>query len=100
MAETVASGDTEMDFFGQAFFQNLALGYTDKVPGPAGLAAGIYAKRAGLECVVLENGVPGGQVLTSPNIEKTYLTLTTLLRARSDRYFSGITAEKLRPQMV
>lgn len=37
--------------------------------GPAGLAAGIYAKRAGLECVVLEKGVPGGQVLTSPNIE-------------------------------
>jgi len=37
--------------------------------GPAGLAAGIYAKRAGLECVILEKGVPGGQVLTSPNIE-------------------------------
>src|SRR4030066_2519839 len=37
--------------------------------GPAGLAAGIYAKRAGLECVILEKGVPGGQVITSPNIE-------------------------------
>jgi thioredoxin reductase (NADPH) len=37
--------------------------------GPAGLSAGIYAKRAGLECIVLEKGVPGGQVLTSPNIE-------------------------------
>jgi len=37
--------------------------------GPAGLAAGIYAKRAGLECIILEKGVPGGQVLTSPNIE-------------------------------
>jgi len=37
--------------------------------GPAGLAAGIYAKRAGLECVILEKGVPGGQVLTSPTIE-------------------------------
>ncbi|MGQ9588243.1 MAG: thioredoxin-disulfide reductase [Thermoplasmata archaeon] len=37
--------------------------------GPAGLSAGIYAKRAGLECVILEKGVPGGQVLTSPNIE-------------------------------
>lgn len=37
--------------------------------GPAGLAAGIYAKRAGLSCVVLEKGVPGGQVLTSPMIE-------------------------------
>ena len=37
--------------------------------GPAGLSAGIYAKRAGLECVVLEKGVPGGQVLTTPLIE-------------------------------
>ena len=37
--------------------------------GPAGLAAGIYARRAGLNCVILEKGVPGGQVLTSPIIE-------------------------------
>jgi thioredoxin reductase (NADPH) len=37
--------------------------------GPAGLAAGIYARRAGLSCAVLEKGVPGGQVLTSPMIE-------------------------------
>jgi len=37
--------------------------------GPAGMAAGIYARRAGLEAVILEKGVPGGQVLTSPNIE-------------------------------
>ena len=37
--------------------------------GPAGLSAGIYARRAGLEAVILEKGVPGGQVLTSPNIE-------------------------------
>jgi thioredoxin reductase (NADPH) len=37
--------------------------------GPAGLSAGIYARRAGLNCVILEKGVPGGQVLTSPMIE-------------------------------
>jgi thioredoxin reductase (NADPH) len=37
--------------------------------GPAGLAAGIYAARAGLQCVILEKGVAGGQVLTSPSIE-------------------------------
>jgi thioredoxin reductase (NADPH) len=37
--------------------------------GPAGLSAGIYAKRAGLESIILEKGVPGGQVLTSPSIE-------------------------------
>lgn len=37
--------------------------------GPAGLSAGIYARRAGMSCIVLEKGVPGGQVLTSPKIE-------------------------------
>ena len=37
--------------------------------GPAGLSAGIYASRAGLECDILEKGVPGGQVITSPMIE-------------------------------
>jgi thioredoxin reductase (NADPH) len=37
--------------------------------GPAGLSAGIYASRAGLDCVIFEKGVPGGQVLTSPTIE-------------------------------
>ena len=37
--------------------------------GPAGLSAGIYARRAGLTSVILEKGVPGGQVLTSPKIE-------------------------------
>lgn len=37
--------------------------------GPAGMSAGIYAARAGLDCVILEKGVAGGQVLTSPNIE-------------------------------
>lgn len=33
------------------------------------MSAGIYARRAGLSCVILEKGVPGGQVLTSPMIE-------------------------------
>lgn len=37
--------------------------------GPAGLSAGIYARRVGLEAIILEKGVPGGQILTSPNIE-------------------------------
>ncbi len=37
--------------------------------GPAGMSAGIYARRAGLEAVVLEKGVPGGQVLNSATIE-------------------------------
>lgn len=37
--------------------------------GPAGLSAGIYARRAGLEAVILEKGVAGGQVLDSPAID-------------------------------
>jgi thioredoxin reductase (NADPH) len=37
--------------------------------GPAGLAAGIYAIRAGIDAIVLEKAMAGGQVLISPVIE-------------------------------
>jgi thioredoxin reductase (NADPH) len=37
--------------------------------GPAGLTAGIYAARSGLNTVVLEKGVLGGQVATTPIVE-------------------------------
>lgn len=37
--------------------------------GPAGLAAAIYAARSGLKSVVLERGMPGGQVQMSPWVE-------------------------------
>ncbi|GAU09520.1 FAD-dependent oxidoreductase [Desulfoplanes formicivorans] len=37
--------------------------------GPAGLAAGIYASRAGLSAVVLEGGIVGGQVAVTPVVE-------------------------------
>jgi thioredoxin reductase (NADPH) len=37
--------------------------------GPAGMAAGIYAKRAGIETIVIEKGMAGGQILISPLIE-------------------------------
>jgi thioredoxin reductase (NADPH) len=37
--------------------------------GPAGLSAGIYASRAGLKTVVVEKGVLGGQVATTPIVE-------------------------------
>ncbi len=37
--------------------------------GPAGLSAGIYGKRAGLDLVLLEKLSPGGQVITSFEIE-------------------------------
>lgn len=37
--------------------------------GPAGLTAAIYAKRSGLDAIVLDNSVVGGQVVTTPVIE-------------------------------
>jgi thioredoxin reductase (NADPH) len=37
--------------------------------GPAGLTAGIYAKRAGLETALVEKGMLGGQVATTPVVE-------------------------------
>ncbi|MGA2586806.1 MAG: thioredoxin-disulfide reductase [Candidatus Aminicenantales bacterium] len=37
--------------------------------GPAGLAAGLYAGRARLDTVVLEKGIPGGQILITDWIE-------------------------------
>ncbi len=37
--------------------------------GPAGLTAGIYSARSGLKTVVVEKGVLGGQVATTPIVE-------------------------------
>lgn len=37
--------------------------------GPAGLSAGIYAKRSGLDCVILDKQGVGGQIALTPKIE-------------------------------
>ena len=37
--------------------------------GPAGMTAAIYAKRAGLDTLVIEKGAPGGQILITDEIE-------------------------------
>ncbi|HEU68272.1 MAG TPA: FAD-binding protein [Candidatus Acetothermia bacterium] len=37
--------------------------------GPAGLSAAIYAPRAGLSALLVEESVPGGQLLEAPTIE-------------------------------
>ena len=37
--------------------------------GPAGLAAGLYGARSGLKTLVLEEKMPGGEVLSTPFVE-------------------------------
>ncbi len=37
--------------------------------GPAGLSAGIYAARSGMKAVIVERGLLGGQVATTPVVE-------------------------------
>ncbi len=37
--------------------------------GPAGLSAGIYAARTGLKSVIIEKGILGGQIATTPEVE-------------------------------
>ena len=37
--------------------------------GPAGMTAGVYAKRAGLQVLMLEKGAPGGQMISTYEVE-------------------------------
>ena len=37
--------------------------------GPAGLTAGLYASRAGLRSLLLEKGIPGGQIVNARQVE-------------------------------
>ena len=37
--------------------------------GPAGLTAAIYGKRAGLDTLLIERGLPGGQIATTADVE-------------------------------
>lgn len=37
--------------------------------GPAGLSAGIYTARSGLNAIILERGILGGQIATTPDVE-------------------------------
>ena len=59
--------------------------------GPAGLTAAIYGRRAGLDTLVIEKGVPGGQILITDEVENwpgvkraTGQELADLLRAHAE----------------
>ena len=48
----------------ESFFDIIIVGC-----GPAGMTAGIYAKRAGMKCLIIEKMTPGGQMTITPMVE-------------------------------
>lgn len=70
--------------------------------GPAGLTAGIYAKRAGLDAVVLEKGIVGGQVSVTPEVENypgfTNIggkMLMDMIHEQAKQYVSVVTGQQV-----
>jgi thioredoxin reductase (NADPH) len=55
--------------------------------GPAGLTSGVYAKRAALNTVLIEKGVPGGQIVNSDEVEN-YLGFEHISGAELSMKFS------------
>lgn len=61
--------------------------------GPAGLTAAIYGKRSGLDVLLLEKGMPGGQINTTEEIENwpgvqhsTGPELSEMFRAHAEKF--------------
>jgi thioredoxin reductase (NADPH) len=75
--------------------------------GPAGLTAGIYGARSGLRSVVIERGVLGGQVATTPVVEnypgltqvggKTLVDLMATHALQYSNIFQGEEVMDIRP---
>ncbi|MEJ2096252.1 MAG: FAD-dependent oxidoreductase, partial [Deltaproteobacteria bacterium] len=55
--------------------------------GPAGLNAGIYAKRAAMNTVLIEKGIAGGQIVNSDEVEN-YLGFEHITGAELSMKFS------------
>ena len=70
--------------------------------GPAGLAAGIYAARAGLSAVILEELGAGGQLLSIDNLENypgfaegiNGFEVAYSLQAQAERFGAVIESDK------
>ncbi|MEE9613006.1 MAG: FAD-dependent oxidoreductase [Desulfatiglandales bacterium] len=75
--------------------------------GPAGLTAGIYAVRSGLKTAVVERGVLGGQVATTPVVEnypgftsvggKTLVDIMVSHALQYVQIFQGEQVEEIQP---
>ena len=77
--------------------------------GPAGLTAALYCARAGYETLVLEKYIPGGQMVTSNEIENypgfpeavDGFTLTMNMKKQAERFgakqtYGNVTALRVR----
>ena len=73
--------------------------------GPAGLTAGLYASRAGIKSLLLENGVFGGQIVNARLVENypgfpegiSGIELGKLMHQQATRYgLESLTAEVIR----
>ncbi len=73
--------------------------------GPAGLSAGIYAARGGLSTLLIEQGIPGGQILNTSEIEnypgqlaegETGASLTARMRAQAEKFGAELITDRIR----
>jgi thioredoxin reductase (NADPH) len=72
--------------------------------GPAGLAAGIYGCRAGLDTVLIEKGIPGGQVILTDEIENypglsesmSGFELAERMRAQAQRFGAKLLTDEIK----
>ncbi|MFQ6039037.1 MAG: FAD-dependent oxidoreductase, partial [Candidatus Aminicenantales bacterium] len=72
--------------------------------GPAGLAAGIYTGRSRIETLILEKGIPGGQILLTDIIENypgfpegvSPQILMDKIRAQAERFGARIATDDVK----
>ncbi len=73
--------------------------------GPAGLAAGLYAGRSRLSTLIIERGIPGGQIINTNEIEnypgqmlsgETGYTLIGRMQAQAEQFGAGMTTDTIK----